>query len=226
MFRGRRGNNRFTSFFMKQQVHFIAPKLKTILLPCSSCGGTGTDNYYLPCGECDGSGEKSFNISLYMYMGLAEVSGAHITSKGKEYSVRFFDMPNIPEMAKYEETRRFWRKVDTGEIPMSMAKWAGQVPENCLYTTESMAQNEAYDLNLDILRGFTTEQVNLILKLFDDSGTTMEPGSERQLPQELMGECPPLTFEKYSSSLSTPRMVTEDDYRRRHADVKIESVLT
>lgn len=235
MLRGRRGEadqKRYTSFFMKQQVHMIAPKNKTIMMHCSSCDGTGIDNYQLPCGDCDGSGDRAFNIALYEYVGLVEVSGTQVTREGKTYSVRFFDLPHVPEMARHEESRRYWRLIDEGMLPMAAARWATQVPENCLHTVSSVALDTAYEFNLDILQGFTNEQALLIMKLFDSAddlptnSPAKESGSNHPLPRELVGEFPELSFDEYTKALSTPRLVTEADYRKRLANVKIEAVLT
>jgi len=187
--------------------------------------------YFIPCSECDGSGNKAFNVSLYEYVGLVEVSGAHVTREGRVYSVRYHDLSHVPEMARNEESKRRWRQVDSGILPMSSAKWANSVPEDCLYTIQGVAQDVAHEFNLDILQGFTTEQAQMIIKMFDTANDSpyegsKESGANHPLPREMMGEFPQLTYDDYNKSLSTPRLVTESDYRQRHANVKIESVLT
>lgn len=238
---GRIRETRYTSFFMKQQVHMIALKQKEITPECTTCHGHGCDKYNRLCLDCDGDGIMSFNIALYEYVGMVEVAGQHLTRDGKHYSVRYFDLSHVPEMVRHEESRRRWDDVDSGRRPMSEAKWASKVPEDCLYSFFSTATDTAYEKNLDILSGFTKEDAITVMKLFDnadfddphdheDVNQTRGPrgfGNELLLPYELMGEHPMLPFSEYNSSLNKhQRIVTESDYRKLHADVKIEPVLT
>lgn len=243
--RGRRRNSdhqRYTSYFMKQHVHMIAPRTKSVSIDCNTCHGTGTDGYFQPCSECDGDGKKTYNLTLFEYVGDVEIAGCSVTAGGKTYSVRYFDLFHIPEMVRAEESKRRWDAIDVGRRPMSDANWSSNIPEDCLFSSIGLAMDVAYENNLDILQGFTKTQALAILKLFDEhESSTVTPSVDSSgalVPKELLsdppetvemtlGEYPMLTFETYSQSMQgNDRIVTESDFRKRHADVKIETALT